>query len=95
MNPHGNILKERHNLISLCQFTDQWCHMVRSTALIDSYCLSDITIDKKYWRNEPKMKTIKSLCIMKNECTIIMYKENKHKYVAYNVENNYEKVLFQ
>ena len=42
------------------------------------------------------MKTIKSLCIMKYEYTIIIYKENKHKNVAYyNEKNNYEKGFFQ
>ena len=32
---------------------------------------------------------------MKYECTIIIYKENKHMNVAYEVKNNYEKVFFQ
>ena len=32
---------------------------------------------------------------MKYECTIIIYKENEHMNVAYDVKNNYEKVFFQ
>ena len=32
---------------------------------------------------------------MKYKCTIIIYKENKHMKVAYNVKNNYEKVFIQ
>ena len=31
---------------------------------------------------------------MKYECTIIIYKENKHVNVQYNVKNNYEKSVF-
>ena len=41
------------------------------------------------------MKMENSLCIMKYECTFIIYKENKHMNVAYNVkQNNYEKMFF-
>ena len=31
---------------------------------------------------------------MKDICTNIIYKENKHMNVSYNVKNNYEKSLF-
>ena len=32
---------------------------------------------------------------MKYVCTFIIYKENKHMNLSYNVKNNYEKVLIQ
>ena len=63
------------------------------TALIDSYCLSDVTFDKSYWRNTLQMKTIKSLCIIKYECTIIIYKENKDVNVAYNEKKIWKSVF--
>ena len=40
-------------------------------------------------------KTIQSKCPMKYECTIIIYKENKHIKLSYNVKKDYEKVFFQ
>ena len=38
---------------------------------------------------------IQSQCMMKYECEIIIYKENKHMNGSYNVKNNYEKVFIQ
>ena len=40
------------------------------------------------------MKTIKSLCIMKYVCTIIIYKENKLLNVSYNVKKQLWKDVY-
>ena len=40
------------------------------------------------------MKTIQSLCLMKYESTIIIYKENKHMNVSYNGKITMKKCSF-
>ena len=40
------------------------------------------------------MKRIQLLCLMKYECTIIIYKDNKHMNVSYNVKTTMKKCLF-
>ena len=61
---------------------------------ISWYQWSDVTFDKNDGRNKHQMKTIKSLWIMKYVCKIIIYKENKHMNVSYNVKKKLWKSVY-